>query len=388
MYTLLHITGKDSPGLLFYLLGILSSYSLEIVDIQQRTTLSQLSLSLLLKTSSDLLFLKELNEFAKFHGLHIEVSFPDASYQKEKSYYSFTLLREPITLSSLRILTQVFLKYGVNIERIERLSLSGFTSLEFLLSFPRHRKKSFPFFRRDLFSLSSDYNIDIALEPYEYRRKMKRLLLMDMDSTLIQEEVIDELAKEAGKEKEVKEITYRAMKGDYTFKKALIERVSLLKGLPYERLEKVLRRLHLMEGAEEMVRILKDFGIRIALVSGGFQYFVDYFKKKLSLDYAFANLLEVEDGYLTGRIVGEIIDGRRKREILEELAQKEKIPLSQTVAIGDGANDIQMLERAGLGIAFNAKPVVEKKASGLLRRKNLKPILYLLGIPEKEWTSC
>ena len=211
---------------------------------------------------------------------------------------------------------------------------------------------------------------------------------MDMDSTLIQEEVIDELAKEVGKEEEVKEITYKAMKGDYPFKEALLKRVSLLKGLPYERLEKVLKRLHLMEGAEEMVRILKDFGIRIALISGGFQYFVDYFKKKLSLDYAFANLLEVENGYLTGRIIGEIIDGKRKREILEELAQKEKIPLSQTVAIGDGANDIQMLERAGLGIAFNAKPVVEKKASGLLRRKNLKPILYLLGIPEKEWTSC
>jgi phosphoserine phosphatase len=242
-----------------------------------------------------------------------------------------------------------------------------------------------------LIAKSHELNIDLALQKMEAYRKNKRLVFFDMDSTLIDMEIIDEMARRAGVFKEVSRITEKARRGDLDFEEALVQRVALLKGLKVEELEKVRSDIKLSEGAEDLVMTLKRLGFKQGLVSGGFRYFVDYLKEKLGLDFAYANQLEIKNGALTGRVLGDIIDNTYKAKIVNMVSSEQGVLLDQTVAIGDGANDILMLGQAGLGIAYNAKWKVERVANMSVGRARLKNILYILGISEDEmgsWSLC
>jgi len=231
---------------------------------------------------------------------------------------------------------------------------------------------------------ASPLGIDVFIQAKRPSPRSKRLIVLDMDSTLTQIEVIDELAKEAHVGRRIVAITARAMNGELSFPEALRERVGLLKGLPVSALEAVYRRMPFTPGAEKLLRILQKLGCKTAVLSGGFDYFAQRVQKSLGLDYADSNGLEVKDGALTGKLLGRIVDGERKRALMEEIAQKENIPLSHVIAVGDGANDLPMIMRAGLGIAFNAKPAVRAVAQHHLCQKSLAPILYLLGLTDKE----
>jgi phosphoserine phosphatase len=242
-----------------------------------------------------------------------------------------------------------------------------------------------------LLAKSHELNIDLALQKMEAYRKNKRLVFFDMDSTLIDMEIIDEMAQRAGVHKEVSRITEKARRGDIDFEEALTQRIGLLKGLKVEELEKIRKEMKLSEGAEDLVATLKQLGYKQGLVSGSFHYFADHLKERLGLDFAFANQLEMKNGALTGRLLGDIVDGPFKAKIVNVVSSEEGVLLDQTVAIGDGANDVLMLGQAGLGIAYNAKGKLERVANMSLGRARLKNILYILGITEEEmgsWTVC
>jgi phosphoserine phosphatase len=238
--------------------------------------------------------------------------------------------------------------------------------------------------RRQILELAQDLKIDIAVQKDDIYRRNKRVICMDVDSTFIQMEVIDELARMAGCYDKVAAITERAMRGELDFKAALKERVALLKGLPFEKAQKLLQDVPLTPGAPELVRTLKSLGFRVGLVSGGFDFFVDELKRRFSLDFAFANQLEVKDGVLTGQVTGQVVDAERKAQILRDMSQIYKCRLEQTVAVGDGANDMLMLQTAGLGIAFFAKPKLQEIADLSLNRAQLDAVLLLMGLHLRE----
>ncbi|CAM6053777.1 unnamed protein product [Sphagnum tenellum] len=238
--------------------------------------------------------------------------------------------------------------------------------------------------RKELLLISKSFKIDIALQAEGIYRKAKRLVILDMDSTLIQSEVIDELAREKGVYAEISEITQRTMMGEMNFTESLRLRCQALKGLTEADLERVYQRIELTPGAEPFIHILKKLGYKIAVISGGFTFVAEKLKQKLGLNYAYANVLEIQDGVVTGQVLPPIIDAQRKADLLEVIAQLEKIEPAQVIAVGDGANDLLMLDKAGLGIAFNAKMVVREKADLALSQKNMQTILYLLGFSERE----
>jgi phosphoserine phosphatase len=238
---------------------------------------------------------------------------------------------------------------------------------------------------------SHELNIDLALQKMEAYRKNKRLVFFDMDSTLVDMEIIDEMAQRAGVFKEVARITEKARRGDIDFEEALIQRVALLKGLKVEELEKIRNEMKLSEGAEDLVETLKRLGYKLGLVSGGFDYFSDFLREKLGLDFSYANQLEIKNGALTGKVLGKIVDNTYKAKIVHMVASREGVLLDQTVAIGDGANDVLMLGQAGLGIAYNAKERLMRAANMSLGQARLKNILYILGLSEEEmgsWSVC
>jgi phosphoserine phosphatase len=234
---------------------------------------------------------------------------------------------------------------------------------------------------------SHELNIDLALQKMEAYRKNKRLVFFDMDSTLVDMEIIDEMAQRAGVLKEVSRITEKAMRGDIDFEESLTQRVALLKGLRVEELEKIRNDMKLSEGAKDLVDTLKRLGFKLGLVSGGFDYFSDFLREKLGLDFSYANQLEIKSGVLTGKVLGKIVDSTYKAKIVNMVSSEEGVLLDQTVAIGDGANDVLMLGQAGLGIAYNAKERLERAANMSLGRARLKNILYILGISDEEMGS-
>jgi phosphoserine phosphatase len=273
-------------------------------------------------------------------------------------------------------------RHGFNIDKIHRLSSSTLSSLELILG---GDSKADPVsLRTELLQLQSVHGCDVALQREGLMRRSKRLVVMDMDSTLIQQEVIDELARAVGVYDEVAAVTHRAMNGELPFDEALRERVKLLAGAPASILTEVLEQIELTPGAERLVRVLKRLGYRLAVISGGFIQVTEPIRARLGLDYGFANTLEIVDGKLTGRVTGPIINRQRKADLLESLAQTERISLDQVIAIGDGANDLDMLARAGLGIAFRAKRIVQQQAKYALNQQNLDAVLYLLGLHDEE----
>ncbi len=386
---LVTVTGPDQPGITAALTGIMAESNVRLLDIEQVVTQSILSLSLLIELDDaeegERHLLRDLLFRAHAFGLSMEFKVVRPTEILKKApvqSYVVTCLGPAVTLRVIAKLATLLSEERVNIQKINTLARKRLECIEMTLSTTKPIDPRF--LTRKLLHLNAEFGVDIAVQEENLFRRAKRLIVMDMDSTLVQIEGIDELAKEAGVGEKVISITHRAMNGEISFPEALRERVRLLKGLPVGVLEKVCKRMPFTPGAKELVSVLKKLGYRTAVLSGGFDYFSARVKESLGLDYAYSNALEIKEGVLTGEIVGEIVDGKKKAALMEEIARKEGITLDQVIAIGDGANDLPMITRAGLGIAFNAKPRVREEAHYSITQKNLDSILYLLGITEKD----
>jgi len=383
------VTGQDYPGILSSFTKILSKHNVKIVDIEQVVVRKLILLSMLLglpesKKTEDSILKDLLLESNKLN-LHLDfklASEEEQSWIDKRFLYAVTCLGEEISAELLAHISSVLSSENVNIERITKLSQGEMSCVEMKVN--TCKAISTCDITRKLLAISSDFGVDVAVQKENIFRRSKRLVVMDMDSTLIQVEIIDELARFAGVGEQVSEITSKAMGGELSFNKALSERVALLEGLDESVLDKVYNDMPFTPGAKKFIKVLKKLGYKTVVISGGFNFFTKRLKKELGLDYTFANELEIQNGKLTGKVLGNIINAEGKAEILCKIASDEKIELDQVVAIGDGANDLLMLDKAGLGIAFNAKKVVREKARYNISRKNLDSITYLLGISEKE----
>ncbi len=395
---LINITGVDRPGLTSALTEILGRHKAMILDIGQSTIHHFLSLGLLIKTDSersgdilkDLLFkTSELNLNIRFTPTEIN-DYEEWVSQQGKEKWIITLLGRRVTADHIAILTSEVASRGLNIESIKRLtgrislneavSNTSKTCIELSVrGNPKDREE----FSRRLLQIASKNEVDISFQEDTVFRRTRRLICFDMDSTLIETEVIDELAMRAGVGDQVKAITERAMRGEIDFIESFTERVALLKGLDVGVMQDIAEHLPITEGLERMMTVLKRAGYKTAILSGGFTYFGEYLRRKYGFDYVYANELEVDaDGKLTGRYVGDVVDGRRKAELLRLLAQVENVNIAQTIAVGDGANDLPMLATAGLGIAFHAKPKVKQTAEQSLSTIGLDGVLYFLGFKD------
>ena len=393
---LIRITGLDRPGLTASMTEILARYDVTILDIGQADIHITLSLGILFKTREDQSgnIMKELLFEASNLGVNIRF-YPISTEEYEnwvslqgKNRYILTLLGRKLTARQIGAVTRILANQGLNIDAIKRLTgripldekaASTRACIEFSVrGTPNNRAQM----QEDLMKLSRDLEMDFSFQLDDMYRRMRRLICFDMDSTLIKTEVIDELADRAGVGKEVREITERAMRGEIDFNESFRERVALLKGLDESVMQDIAEHLPITEGVERLMYVLKRYGYKIAILSGGFTYFGNYLKNKFGIDYVYANELEIVDGKLTGRYVGEIVDGRRKAELLRLIAQVENVDIRQTIAVGDGANDLPMISLAGLGIAFHAKPKVVATAQQSINTIGLDGVLYFLGFKD------
>ncbi len=377
------VYGLDKPGIIYGISKVLADNNVNIVDIEQNV-LQGLFVMFIIgdveKCAVPIDDLKrQLEETGKNLGVHVHLTPFVKPRQKEKNLYVITVLGKD-RVGIVRDITKILLEHKVNIEKTTLTARDRLISIEFVVDIGNANPNEI---KKQLKEEVESYGLDIVIQPYSIFKREKRLIVFDMDSTIVDAEIIDELAKAAGVEREVREITRKAMEGKLDYKQALIERVKLLKGLPVEVLEKIYNQIELTEGAKELIQALKRAGYKIALVSGGFTYFTEKLKKELGLDYAFGNELEIKDGKLTGRLKGRIIDAEEKARIIEELARKEGISKENIVAVGDGANDRIMIENAGLGIAFNAKKVLKEVADGTLSKENLIGLASILKLPEE-----
>jgi phosphoserine phosphatase len=426
---LINIAGHDRPGLTSSVTAILADYGVNILDIGQAVIHDTLSLGLLVELNGgagssaiikdifgqavihdtlSLGLLVELNGGAgssaiikdilyRTHELDLQARFTPIAADdythwvsgQGKPRHIITLLARRISAEHIAKVTAIVSHYGLNIDRIDRLSgrvnlddnsAQNKSSVELSL---RGAVENISELRQQFMQLASELDIDIAYQEDSIFRRVRRLVCFDMDSTLIEAEVIDELAKAAGVGAQVAEITERAMRGELDFTQSFSERVALLKGLDENVLSDIANKLRITEGAETLVSTLKKLGYKTAILSGGFNYFGRFLQQKLGIDYVYANELEIVNGKVTGNVVGTVVDGKRKAELLKELAAKEGITLEQVIAVGDGANDLPMLSIAGLGIAFRAKPIVKESAKQSISTLGLDGILYLLGLSDR-----
>lgn len=390
---LLTINGTDRPGVTAGLTEILARHNALILDIGQADIHNNLSLGILFQTneenSGDIL--KEL--LFKSYELDVNIRFTpitEEQYEKwvrlqGKNRYIITIVARKLSARQIAAVTRIVADQGMNIDDIKRLTgripldenaRTPKASVEFSVrGNPKDREQMQSYFMQ----LSSDLEVDISFQEESMFRRMRRLICFDMDSTLIETEVIDELAERAGVGEQVRAITEAAMRGEIDFSESFRQRCVLLKGLDISVMQEIAENLPITEGVDRLMRILKKVGFKIAILSGGFSYFGNFLKQKYNIDYVYANDLEVIDGKLTGRHVGDIVDGKRKAELLRLIAQVENVDLRQTVAVGDGANDLPMISIAGLGIAFHAKPKVKANAKQSISTIGLDGILYFLG---------
>ncbi len=395
---LVNIVGTDRKGLTNALTEILAAHEVRILDIGQAVIHDHLSLGMLIATpvgEQSCEVLKQL--LFKCHELNLSVRFTPVSDEEYEEWVQvqgqerliFTVLGRTITAEVLRRFTDVLVDQGLNIETISRLSKRvslhhadhGNACAEFAVIGSPHDRNAL---HEALMAITGDQCVDISVQADDMYRRNRRLVVFDMDSTLIQCEVIDELAKLAGVGAQVSEITERAMRGELDFKSSFKERLALLKGLPVAAAEGFAERLPLTDGAEKLISVLKMLGYKTAICSGGFTLFGQRLQKDLGIDYVYANELESEDGNLTGRVKGEIVDGQRKALLMREIAHDLGLSLKQVIAVGDGANDLPMIQQAGLGIAFRAKPLVRANAQNAISVLGLDGLLYLIGVRDRE----
>ena len=393
---LIRISGLDRPGLTASITEILSHYEVDIMDIGQADIHSTLSLGILFKCNEkdsgnvmkDLLFkASELSINIRFYPITAE-EYEEWVNMQGKNRYILTLLGRKLTAQQIAGATQLLADQGLNIDAIRRLTgriplderkARVRACIEFSVrGTPRDTEE----LQRELMKLSNRLEMDFSFQKDTMYRRMRRLICFDMDSTLIKTEVIDELAERAGVGGQVRAITERAMRGEIDFRESFTERVALLKGLDESVMKDIAEHLPITEGVERMMYVLKKYGYKIAILSGGFTYFGNYLKEKFGIDYVYANNLEIVDGKLTGRYLGDIVDGKRKAELLQLIAQVENVDIAQTIAVGDGANDLPMLSAAGLGIAFHAKPKVKANARQSINTIGLDGVLYFLGFKD------
>ena len=386
---LIRITGIDRPGLTASFTEILSEYDVTIMDIGQANIHSTLSLGILFKSPKadsgnimkELLFkASDLGVNIRFYPVPVE-EYEEWVSMQGKDRYILTILGRKLSAKQITAVTHILAGQALNIDAIKRLtgrqpldeSKAGVRAcIEFSLrGTPRDRDEM----QRDLMKLSSELEVDFSFQRDNMYRRMRRLICFDMDSTLIQTECIDELAERAGVGEQVRAITESAMRGEIDFKESFTQRVALLKGLDVSVMKEIAETMPITEGVERLMFVLKRYGYKIAILSGGFTFFGEYLQKKFGIDYVYANELEVEDGKLTGRYLGDVVDGKRKAELLRLIAQVEKVDIAQTIAVGDGANDLPMLSLAGLGIAFHAKPKVKENAQQSINTIGLDGVL-------------
>ena len=381
----IHISGHDRPGILAEVFETIGEFQWRALDIKQFVFNGLLNLSLLLEGERMTMLSESLAGYAIKSGMNISIVPWDKLAHKDQPYMHrsvVTLLATSIPSSAFMEITRTLAELEINILRIEQLDFGDHHVLELAIG----SRQAFAGVDalNALVRLKERFHVDIAVQEDTLFRRNKRLIVLDADMTFLQCEVIDELGKLAGVGERMAEITRKVVHGEMDFTEGLIIRVRLLKGLAVSELEAFAQRIPLTPGAEDLVRILQRLGYKIAIVSGGFHFFIDKLKKRYGLDYGFANQLQIAGGRLTGEIVGDIIDAEAKEKILVDLARREGFSLKQTVAVGDGANDIKMLARAGLGIAFNAKPIVQQYAQASINISNLELILYFLGINGKD----
>lgn len=398
---LINVSGRDKPGLTSEITGIMAQYNVRILDIGQAVIHDHLTWGIVAEIPDprdappvlkDLLF--------RIHELDLKVGFEPITAEaytrwlqgKDRARYIVTLLARDITADQIARVSAITAHHGLNIDNITRLSsrpplepgLNRIACVEFSV---RGSAGDLDQLRADFLQIATELNVDIAFQEDNIFRRNRRLVVFDMDSTLIDAEVIDELAKEAGTGDAVAAITERAMRGELEFKESFAARVAQLKGLDAAVLETVAARLQMTEGAERLIVTLKALGYRTAILSGGFSFFARHLQDRLGIDYVYANELAIENGVVTGKVIGQVVDGQRKAELLLEIAEKEHIRPEQVIAVGDGANDLPMLSQAGLGVAFRAKPVVKESARHAISTLGLDAILYLIGFRDSDQLS-
>ena len=395
---LISISGHDKPGVTSALTGILGKFGSTILDIGQSDIHHRLSLGILFKTTSNLSgeIMKEL--FFKATEMGVSINYTPIAiddYQEwvglqGKNRYIITILGREITAEQISAISGIVAQQGLNIDDIKRLTgripitNDGKTPQRSCIEFSvRGNPIDKEAMQTEFMRISNELGFDVSLQEDNMYRRCRRLICFDMDSTLIQTECIDELAIRAGVGDKVKAITASAMRGEIDFKESFIQRVALLKGLDVSVMKEIADQLPITEGVDRLMRVLKRTGYKIAILSGGFTYFGNVLKNKYGIDYVCANELEIDDnGKLTGRYLGEIVDGRRKAELLSLLAQVENVNIAQTIAVGDGTNDLPMLKTAGLGIAFRAKPKVKETAQQSISTIGIDGVLYFLGFKD------
>ena len=396
---LINVSGADRPGVTSTVTDLLSRYHVNVLDIGQAVIHDTLTLGMVVEVPAA----QEASPLLKdvlfaCHNMEMAVRFTpisEAEYEawvtgQGKDRYIVTLLARKVTARQIAAVSRIIAEHDLNIDHINRLS--GRISLQqeaedqkacVELSV-RGAPRDVAHMRAQFLGIAGTLGVDIAFQADNAYRRNRRLVCFDMDSTLIEAEVIDELAKAAGVGEQVAAITEQAMQGELDFTQSFQRRVALLKGLDESVLEGIAQNLPITEGAEKLIRALRALGYKTAILSGGFNYFGRWLQQKLGIDYVYANELSIENGKVTGEVVGQVVDGKRKAELLKALAEKEGLNLQQVIAVGDGANDLPMLSLAGLGIAFRAKPLVKQSANHSISTLGLDAILYLLGVRDRD----
>ena len=385
-YIVITVSGKDQPYLIADVTSAVTESQLNIIAVEQNASHGLFLMFMIAEPVDEKENLEEAVKRLrkKCERLPLEAKIdileaPQAMRRVDKNLQIFTIIGHD-KVGILKAITNALANFRVNIERMHHLARGEFVALEMLVDASELRDLSV--LRSVIQKTCDEIGFDTIIQPDTPYRQRRRLVVFDMDSTIIEGEVINELAKAAKVGEKVSEITKRAMRGEVDFQAALRERVQLLKGLPVSVLDEVAESMQLTPGAQELVSTLKTMGFKLALISGGFTFFTEILKSKLMFDYAFGNELEIENGILTGNVKGRIIDAQAKGEIVQELARKEGLSREEIVAVGDGANDQIMLKNAGLGIAFNAHEILQKVADGRITERNLLGLLYCLGATE------